>query len=79
MFLIRDKLLPTQVGVGTPGGCEAVVHAARRFMVKMSVDEVIVKLDFSNAFNCLRRDIMPKTVAEELPYIYRLMYKNLPV
>ena len=74
MCLIRDKLLPTQVGVGTPGGCEAAVHAARRFMVKMSADEVIVKLDFSNAFNCLRRDIMLKTVAEELPSIYRFCH-----
>jgi hypothetical protein len=62
-----------QVGVGIQGGSEAAVHAARRFMVKMSDDEM-VKLNFLNAFNCLRRDVMLKTVAEELPFIYRLFY-----
>jgi hypothetical protein len=35
-------------------------------MVKISVDEVTVELDFSNTFDCLREDILPKTVAEEL-------------
>jgi hypothetical protein len=75
MSLIRDKLLLTQVGVSTPGGCGASVRAARRFMVKMSVDQVLVILDFLNAFNCLRRDVMlKKTVFEEFPYICRFCH-----
>ena len=44
---------PTQLGVGTPGGCEAAVHSARRFLQTMPADHVLVKLDFSNAFNSL--------------------------
>ena len=72
--LIRDKLLPLQLGVGIPGGCEAAVHATRRFMAKMSSDDVVVKLDFSNAFNCLRRDVMLKSVADELPCLYRFCH-----
>jgi Reverse transcriptase (RNA-dependent DNA polymerase) len=43
-------------------------------MVKISDDEIMVKPDLSNAFNCLRRDIMLKIVAEELPFIYRFSY-----
>jgi len=44
---------PIQLAVGTPGGCEAAVHAALLFFLEtMSNDNVVVKLDFSNAFNC---------------------------
>jgi len=44
---------PTQLVVGTPGGCETAVHSARRFLQTMPADHVLVKLDFSNAFNSL--------------------------
>ena len=71
---LADKLLPFQLGVNTPGGCEAVVHATRRFLSKMAADDIVVKLDFSNAFNCLRRDVMLQTVADDLPYLYRFCH-----
>jgi len=41
----------TPLGVGAPGGCEAAVHAARRFLQNMPADHVLVKLGFSSAFN----------------------------
>ena len=68
---VGERLLPVQVGVGTPGGCEAAVHASRRFLAHMAEDAMLVKLDFTNAFNSIRRDVMLKTVADELPEIYR--------
>ena len=71
---LGDKLLPVQLGVNVSGGCEAIVHATRRFTSKMAADDVIVKLDFTNAFNCLRRDIMLQTVADELPCLYRFCH-----
>jgi hypothetical protein len=74
MSHLQDKLLPFQLGVNTPGGCEAVVHATRQFTSKMTVDDVVVKLDFSNAFNCVRRDVMLQTVADELPCLYRFCH-----
>jgi hypothetical protein len=61
---------PIQLGVGVPGGCEAAVHACRRFLLDMPEDHVIVKLDFTNAFNCLRRDIMLDAVLNAIPEIY---------
>jgi hypothetical protein len=51
---IGDYLRPIQLGVGTPGGCEAAVHATRRFIEYMPVDHCVVKFDFSNAFNSLQ-------------------------
>ena len=51
----RSKALqPQQLGVGVSGGAEAAVHAARRLVSNLPSDHVIVKLDFSNAFNCIR-------------------------
>jgi hypothetical protein len=61
---------PIQLGVGVPGGCEAAIHACRRYMESMPADHVIVKLDFSNAFNCIHRDAMLHAVRQHIPEIY---------
>ena len=65
---------PTQLGVGTPGGCEAAIHSARRFLEAMPSDYVVVKLDFSNAFNCLHRSVMLRAVANRTPEIFSYCY-----
>ena len=65
---------PRQVGIGVPGGCEAAVHAIRRFMEGMRGVYVVVKLDFSNAFNCLHRDFMLELVVEMVPRFYRFCH-----
>ena len=49
------------------GGCEAIVHATRHFIDNMPADDVMVKLDISNAFNNLHRDFMLRCVAERIP------------
>ena len=46
---------PHQLGIGTPGGCEAAVHSARRYLEALPEDHTLVKLDFSNAFNSIYR------------------------
>ena len=63
-----------QIGIGVPGGCQAAVHAVRRFMEGMHGDYVFVKLDFSKAFNCLRRYFMLERVAEMVPELYRFCH-----
>jgi len=65
---------PTQLGVGTPGGCEAAVHATRRFMESMPDGHCVVKLDFSNAFNSLHRDAMLEAVNLRVPGIYKFCH-----
>ena len=63
LHTIGAKLLPEQLGLGTPGGCEAAVHATRRFLANMPPDYLLVKLDFSNAFNNIHRDAMLSAAA----------------
>ena len=67
---LRDYFCPRQLGVGVAGGCEAAVHSARRFLEDLPPDHVVVKLDFSNAFNSLHRPDMLQAVADRLPEIY---------
>jgi len=64
---LEDHFSPIQLGVGTPGGCEAAVHATRRYIEAMPDSHVVVKIDYSNAFNSLRRDLMLQSVAAEVP------------
>ena len=56
-----------QVGVGVKGGAEAMVHAARAFVASASPSQALVKLDFTNAFNSVRRDAIFEAVADKIP------------
>jgi len=71
---LSDYFCPVQVGVAVSGVCEAAVHATRRFLESMPPDEVIVKLDFSNAFNTIRRDAVLNAVSGKLPELYRFCH-----
>ena len=53
----RDYLFPLQLGVGVQTRPEAAVHAARQWADRNDVvgDRVLVKVDFSNAFNSVCR------------------------
>ena len=53
---MSSYLSPIQLGVEVPGGTEAAVHSLQRYVNTMADDDIIVKLDFANAFNTLRRD-----------------------
>ena len=65
---------PIQLGVKVPGGCEAAVHSARRFLESMPPDNILVKLDFSNAFNSLHRFDMLQCVADRIPQLFTYCY-----
>ena len=62
-----EVLKSRQMGVGVKSGAEALVHAARRFVGALPSDNILVKLDFTNAFNCIRRDRMLEATAVHLP------------
>ena len=59
-----------QLRVGVPGGCETIIHTCRRFAFNTPNDHIVVKLDFSNAFNCLHRDSMLESFKQSVPEIY---------
>ena len=67
-------LRPHQLGVAVPGGCEAAVHATRRFTDVMPHGHAVVKLDFSNAFNSIHRSIMLNAVFLHVPEIYKFCH-----
>jgi len=64
---------PLQVGVATQGGAEASVHAARKLAAEFGADpgKIMLKVDFSNAFNQVDRTEMLAQVYEKLPGLYR--------
>jgi len=66
-------LRPQQLGVGVSGGAQADVHAARQLVSNLPSDHVIVKMDFSNVFNSIRRDLIVNSIATNIPEIYRLI------
>ena len=72
--ILANNLSPIQVGVGVKGGCEASIHASRRFLASMTHDQALAKLDFSNAFNSIRRDCMLEVISEKLPSLYRFCH-----
>ena len=71
---LAQVLSPRQLGVGVSGGCEAAVHALRRFVSGMQKGDVVVKLDFSNAFNNIHRDVILRAVSDHVPEIYRFCH-----
>ena len=72
---LGQQLRPVQLGYGTPGGCEAAVHASRQFLENLSDNEVLVKIDMRNAFNTVRRDRFLSTVRQRAPSLYRLLWQ----
>ncbi|MDA8003073.1 MAG: reverse transcriptase domain-containing protein, partial [Alphaproteobacteria bacterium] len=71
---LGNLLAPLQLGCGTPMGCEAMVHAARQFVHNLIPGQMLLKLDFKNTFNCLRRDKMLMTVRESIPELFRFVH-----
>jgi len=69
-------LQPSAALRGTPGGCETAIHAARRYIQSMTNKEVVVKLDFSNAFNSLLRSDMLQAVRDRVPELFPYCYTS---
>ena len=57
-----EVLFPVQLGVGVPGGIEAAIHSAHAELHQAPSDICVLKLDFSNAFNTIRRDLVAHAV-----------------
>ena len=73
---LTSLLVPQQLGFGTKGGAEAAVHAARMYAGDIDEHHYIVKLDFKNAFNSLRRDKMLLAVRNLAPALYRFVHSS---
>ena len=73
-----EILSPHQLGVGTALGSEAIIHATRAYCQKEVVEarnSHIVKVDFKNAFNCIRRDIVLDQFRVKVGFLFPLMWQ----
>ena len=78
--LLSSELSPVQLGVGTRGGCEALVHAFRQYSTSVSQNQslsthVAVKLNIKNAFNSILRKIVLSEILKRCPEIYPIAWQ----
>ena len=66
---------PNQLGYASKGGSEAAAHAARHYLTSNRQNRVFLKLDMSNAFNCINRDAILIKVKEKIPSLYNLLWQ----
>ena len=71
---VGELLAPWQLGYGVKRGAEATVHAARLYLQDLDLTKALLKLDFRNAFNSVRRDMMLRAVQEWAPSIFRFVH-----
>ena len=69
----REHLFPAQVGVAVPAGAEAAVHAVRAWATRHrdAANKVLLKLDFTNAFNTVSRQQVLHHVRSQFPELAR--------
>ena len=72
------ELRPVQLGFSTKGGCEAAVHAARRFLHDSERRRVFLKIDMRNAFNSLRRNTFLRVARVRAQELYSLLWQAYP-
>ena len=73
---VGEELRPVQLGVGTPQGCEAAVHATREYLAVAAAagsPHLLIKVDVRNAFNTVRRDAFLSQVKARAPAVYPLL------
>ena len=70
---VRSGLLPTQYGVQTPGGTEPVIRAVEHvYQGELQHYQQVTALDFSNAYNTLRRRCIGEAMRRWYGPLYRL-------
>ena len=57
-----------------PLGAEAAVHASRLYLSLLPPDHILLKLDFRNAFNTVRRDKILLAARDMVPEIFPFIF-----
>ena len=71
-----NLLRPNQLGFGVRLGAEAAVHATRSFIESHGDNTVVLKIDFANAFNSIRRDKVLESANEHLPSLFKYVHSS---
>ncbi|KAL1446882.1 hypothetical protein WDU94_010923, partial [Cyamophila willieti] len=73
---LSQYFLPNQYGFGVPQGCETIIHSIRSFLNKnLQTPKILLKIDFSNAFNSIERDTMLARIREKCPQLYSYLWQ----
>ena len=75
---LKDFFYPHQMGVGAPKGAETIVHTVRnRLLSNLENDRpfVMLKVDFKNAFNTIRRDVVLCEMQNQAPPLFPFMWQ----
>lgn len=72
---LKDLFQPYQLGFGSPGGCEAAVHAVRTFLSHDNEADVLLKVDVKNAFNCIDRSSLLNEASFHIPEAYKYIWQ----
>ena len=67
MESLLQFLSPHQLGLGVPGGADVAVHATWIFLNTLPSDKALLKVNFSNAFNTIRRDKILEATEAHIP------------
>ena len=66
---MAQLLASVQLGYGIKRGAEAAVHGAHLFLNILNDNELMLKLDFMNTFNTVRRDKILSSVKDFVPML----------
>ena len=64
---VTELTCPLQLGCGVSGGIDAGIHAARAALSTTFSDHIMLKVNFANAFNCVRRDHIHESIVNYVP------------
>jgi hypothetical protein len=68
---LHSYLTPNQLGVATKLGCESCIHSVRTYVHNPeNFGKILLKIDFSNAFNSIERDSMLQQVKDKTPSLF---------
>lgn len=71
---VTQTLQPIQNGFGVKGGAEAIIHAIRTLVHTQHLKALaIVKFDFQNAFNEMKRKYLLEEIKNEAPLLFPMM------
>ena len=70
MHFVGFELPPQQLGCGVQLGCEAAAHATCLSLQNMPPGHLLLKVDFKNTFNTLKRDKMLESVKQYAPELF---------
>ena len=73
---MADLLAPDQLGFGVSGSAEAAVRSGRLYLHNLDPHQALLKLEFMNVFNSVRRDKLLAAVQDLAPDLFPFVHSS---